>query len=660
MPLQVTCSGCQATLAAPDTAAGKAVRCPKCQAVVRVPAPAGSAPPAGASITSGANGPPPRKPAAPEPEPVEILPEEDDGPSHNGRTEEDDEDRPRRKRGGDDKPRRKRDEEEPAPVRRRPAAAVKKGDWIFPVTLGAVLLGVFVFCGLGGWGVYKLFSSISEQVAQNNPPGGPPFNPGAGNPPPNPNPGGPPFNPGPGAPFPGNPLPGDPPKPADVLLKMPPLPEAVPIKPPALKGETAYNLPDTIGALAVGGGGRFLVLHFPKLRKLGVFDVNEAKVTQFIPVGEDDVHFAAGMTKLVVYLPGSNTVQRWDLVAQQREHVGKLPGDREKLSAFCMGHASAGPLLVCDGRAGVRFYDISTFEEMPYRVDGQGIGQGPGALYWAGADGRIFGATGNYGQPSGVATLVIEGGKVRTHRQHWGAIYVQPGPDARHICTCGDGVLTDRVETAADAVFSRQNGQIDYTFVPAHHGPYYLHLHLKTGLRNLTGTGINKDDPEWGVSVYLLGEKRPIAQRGDVRVPTYGEFGALRGLGIERCVHLVPRANLIAVVPASRDRLLLYPFDVEEALEKSGAKFLLVTSQPPASVKRGQALTYQMTGKAKGGGLTFKLESGPTGMTVTPQGQLSWPVPADFAEKEADVIVTARAAGGQEAFHTFTVSVQDP
>ena len=153
-----------------------------------------------------------------------------------------------------------------------------------------------------------------------------------------------------------------------------------------------------------------------------------------------------------------------------------------------------------------------------------------------------------------------------------------------------------------------------------------------------------------------------ITYRGwlpNVRVPTYGEWGALQGLGIVNCVHLIPRAHLIAVVPASRDKLLLYPFDVEEALEKSGIKYLLITSQPPASARRGQELTYQIAGKAKAGGLTFQLASGPKGMAVTPQGRLTWSVPPDFADKEADVIVTARDADGQEVFHTFTLAVED-
>src|SRR5436190_213733 len=57
MPIVVTCPGCPTKLSAPDTAAGKHVRCPKCQAAVPVPAPLPEEPVVDAKVTS-----PPKKP----------------------------------------------------------------------------------------------------------------------------------------------------------------------------------------------------------------------------------------------------------------------------------------------------------------------------------------------------------------------------------------------------------------------------------------------------------------------------------------------------------------------------------------------------------------------------------------------------------------------
>ncbi len=63
--IQVSCEGCNSRLAVPETAAGKKLRCPKCQTVIDVPAPTltPTAPPA-----PTAPAPKPLKKKRPEPE----------------------------------------------------------------------------------------------------------------------------------------------------------------------------------------------------------------------------------------------------------------------------------------------------------------------------------------------------------------------------------------------------------------------------------------------------------------------------------------------------------------------------------------------------------------------------------------------------------------
>src|SRR3954469_12424255 len=68
MPILVKCGGCQAKMNAPDAAAGKKVKCPKCGGVV--PVPGGAAVPAPAQAAAKA----PPKPAAPAPAPPAAKP----------------------------------------------------------------------------------------------------------------------------------------------------------------------------------------------------------------------------------------------------------------------------------------------------------------------------------------------------------------------------------------------------------------------------------------------------------------------------------------------------------------------------------------------------------------------------------------------------------
>src|SRR5262245_59895977 len=69
-------------------------------------------------------------------------------------------------------------------------------------------------------------------------------------------------------------------KPVD--LKIPPQPARLPINPTTLTQRTTYKLPETADRIVIAGGGRFLILHFPKLRKVGLFDINETKIVRYI------------------------------------------------------------------------------------------------------------------------------------------------------------------------------------------------------------------------------------------------------------------------------------------------------------------------------------------------------------------------------------------
>jgi hypothetical protein len=61
--------------------------------------------------------------------------------------------------------------------------------------------------------------------------------------------------------------------------------------------------------------------------------------------------------------------------------------------------------------------------------------------------------------------------------------------------------------------------------------------------------------------------------------------------------------------------------------------------------------------RSKKGGLKFSLDAGPKGMAVSPQGELTWAVPADHPPGEENVSVTARDAAGREVFHTYRLLV---
>jgi hypothetical protein len=158
VPIPLTCPGCSARISAPDTAAGKAVKCPKCQTTIKVPAPAASA------FEVVEDKPAPRKPPAPAKSapapaqaPFDLDDDEDERPRKKKPVAEDDDERPRKKRAAaeddeDERPRKKRaaaedDEDEDRPRKSGSKRGQKAG--VPPALLfGGLAAGLFFFCAI--------------------------------------------------------------------------------------------------------------------------------------------------------------------------------------------------------------------------------------------------------------------------------------------------------------------------------------------------------------------------------------------------------------------------------------------------------------------------------------------------------------------------------
>src|SRR5262249_30931617 len=160
---------------------------------------------------------------------------------------------------------------------------------------------------------------------------------------------------------------------------------------------------------------------------------------------------------------------------------------------------SAGPLLaVWDGRA--RLFSADTFEPMPVGEDSlhpsSGLG---GGIYWASADGRAFGHNGRRGMPHGVACTILEVGKAKGFYEHWNSFFVQPSRDGRLVSVGGAGIFTNRITHTSDAVYSPPHGpgnaDLSHLYLPAQHGPYYMHLHVRADRHGPGPPPHNPDDP---------------------------------------------------------------------------------------------------------------------------------------------------------------------
>jgi S1-C subfamily serine protease len=346
------------------------------------------------------------------------------------------------------------------------------------------------------------------------------------------------------------------------------------IKRPTLEGNPSIRkLAAPVADVAVGGAGRFLILHLPSLHKLAVFDVNAAAVVGYIPVKEDNTQFAAGSEDVIVLLPGTHSLERWSLKTLEREVAKTLPINGV-IKAVAMGSASKGPLLV-HWATGTQELDRANFAlvdtENVRLIDGNiNVFPALGSSYRdlvhlrASANGKVFGMWCTSHMPSGVGVIVASDTGVQSYYAHISAGYVVPCPDGRLIFT-RSGMGTPEA--------NQMDWQLPQSVpvLPACHGNYYLswpaaanarqvrQIRLPSRRDNLPANDLPPGKVDT-LTVRALGKEKPIAALRDLDMPAPGEEWIKHDFTFDKRVHLIPEARLIITIPTSNDRLVLHAF----------------------------------------------------------------------------------------------------
>jgi hypothetical protein len=226
--------------------------------------------------------------------------------------------------------------------------------------------------------------------------------------------------------------------------------------------------------------------------------------------------------------------------------------------------------------------------------------------------------------------LVIGDKEVSYRRTKERSSSVVPGHDGRYLFTL-DGIFSNVLERG------RRMSDDPYLLpVPAVHGDLYLTLDLgRTGA-----------PPPTGAHLHLAGQKEALARFDNLEWPTTQGAVDLR-------LFLIPAARTIITIPPSNDRLVFHRFDLPAILRSTKADYLFVESVPPLHLEKGEELSYQVAVRSKRGGVKYRLESGPFGMSVSPQGLLTWKSPPGGTEAATDVILHVSDQSDKEVLHAF-------
>ena len=407
-----------------------------------------------------------------------------------------------------------------------------------------------------------------------------------------------------------------------------------------------YQMPHAYTRYTIAGRGRYFVFHLKEDKKLLIMDVLTGKTAAEIPGVMDDALIAGSAEKLVIVLPGQKLMQRWSLKTFKREKVAQLPGLGTTLRAL-MGANSRGPLFL--GAEQATLVDLETLK--PLDVTKQ-LHVGPKSAVRMSYDGRTIAAiyTGGGGSYS---LMRLRGNTITTGKFGFTGNAVRwawPTADGSLITMPGGGLYDANLNLLSAKWLSGS------TLFPTVDPRYFISVRYAADKTRgyVTHAAICTTADRRIVHTYVGMEE--MAPHGN----TNSRNGISRSLHWGSThFHYIPWANVLISMPLDKKQIVLRRFDLMKSLEATGIDYLFVDSVPPTEAIKGRALSYQIAVKSKRGGLKYKLESGPKGMSVSSSGLLTWNVPPDLVEKTAQAIITVADASGQDIFHSIQMAVRE-
>jgi len=418
-------------------------------------------------------------------------------------------------------------------------------------------------------------------------------------------------------------------------------PATTPVAAKAGDEPTIVELPEPLSAFHLGGGGRYVICQLPKVKVLAVVDLTAGRIVKELPLPSDDARFVAGNDSLLIIQPAQGLVQCYSFSNFERTGIGKLPAG--PIKHLRMGYASSGPLWVWSPGKEIYAVDTATLKPIALRGVQRNGEERHGYDIRVSPDGKTL-ATWHGGLgPTGFelsrlqgATLVdagSEGGYSHNGR------YFQPNANGSlMLCHVSGGFVLsgDLKPRQCDLVKDA------YPIVTA--DPRYFLGVKPFDERRIKGR--NALAPTIRVQVFAASNLQPIYTMDNVELN-------LRAM--EPSVVFLPKEKLLAVIPEKPDRVVIRKLDLTDLVSGGGGK-LAVTSVPPTTAAPGSNFEYDIDA-IPGTGLTYKLELGPAGMKVSPQGKVTWSVPAKPQQKSESVIISVRDAKKNEVLHTFDLDL---
>jgi hypothetical protein len=340
---------------------------------------------------------------------------------------------------------------------------------------------------------------------------------------------------------------GNQPKKATFELK--PITGALPsIRSAPITSDTTIDLGGKVGAMAIGGGGRYIVMHIPDQGRLKVLDAEQGKITADVEADSGgNVKIAAGLSRVLVLVPG-DIFRVYSLPELAKQFEGSSP--YKGIEQMAMGANTNGPMLVTSWPGKVSLLNVNGNPITEIEA-----ARGEPGHHWnnlrAAPDGTAFSTFDGYAPNNKVKLIYENGGQWRLKD-----LELAPfgGPNKNFY---GNGVISDRNGGTKSIGAGLGSGN---WLVPATQGDFFMKAILTAG------TGPRRQQK--GVTVTIHKGKNdvpitavpPITDLNETTkfVDTWGNLPQ----PLDQHLLLIPDAKLLVVLNADRNKLLLRKVDV--------------------------------------------------------------------------------------------------
>ena len=364
------------------------------------------------------------------------------------------------------------------------------------------------------------------------------------------------------------------------------------------------KLDGSLSEVAMGGGGRYLLLTSSSTRKLFVFDANAAEIVKTISLPSPNVIVAAGASKFLIAFPEQKLIQRWDFPTLRREGSSRALPIKGPLKALVLGSDSNGPALAFwtlkqdtyIDQTVFSFIDIGSLKALGAGMVAswgtwgyvstsggtfslQEFSNNPGLKseplhIRAAAGGALYTIWDTSSVPTGFHTLIAQGKVLKAIYRHESPGHLIAGPDGRTVFSGRadrldvDGNALDHKEARTDALPEPSIPSCDPSFYLKIHGLVWTD---PAGRRAPTaesgGVRASVHDSQSGTPLLtVVGLSEMIDVVPEDRRPDYTRV--ITDFTLDKRFFLIPSARLLITIPASNDRLCLRRLDLSEAMSQ--------------------------------------------------------------------------------------------